>query len=148
MLGRMSTNRVAALRQTAARLRLGASYQWGHFGACNCGHLAQTLTRLSREEIHRIAVERARDWGSAAAEYCPTSGYPIDHVLTQILEAGFTLDDVAHLEELSSPRVLAELPEGRRHLRRNAREDVITYLLTWADILDREAGLELPLAAE
>lgn len=148
MMLAVSIDRVQALRRTAARLRQGAPYQWGHFGACNCGHLAQTLTRLSREEIHRIAVERARDWGSAAVEYCPTSGYPLDHVLGRMLEAGFTLDDVAHLEELSAPRVLAELSPEARHLRRNAREDVITYLLAWADVLEREAGVDLPLAAE
>lgn len=144
----MSSQRVSALRRTAARLRLGARYQWGHFGACNCGHLAQTLTNLSREEIHRAAVERAKDWGDAAVEYCPTSGYPLDHILTEILSAGFSLDDVAHLEELSAKRVLAELPEERRHLRRNDREDLIAYLLAWADLLEREDGVSFAAAAE
>lgn len=127
---------------------MGATYQWGHFGACNCGHLAQTLTRLSREEIHRAAVERARDWGDAALEHCPTSGYPLDHIVTQILAAGFTLDDIGHLEELDDRRVLAELPEDRRHLRKNHREDVIAYLLAWADRLEREAGVVFAAAAE
>ncbi|MBM4356696.1 MAG: hypothetical protein FJ096_01165 [Deltaproteobacteria bacterium] len=144
----MTLDRVTALRRTAARLRQGASYQWGHFGACNCGHLAQTLTNLSREAIHRAAIERARDWGDAAVEYCPTSGYPMDHILGRVLEAGFTLDDVAHLETLSDRRVLAGLPESRRHPRQNDREDVIAYLLAWADLLEREEGRELPLAAE
>jgi hypothetical protein len=144
----MIIDRVTALRKTAARLRQGASYQWGHFGACNCGHLAQTLTNLSREAIHRAAVERARDWGDAAVEYCPTSGYPMDHILGEIVKAGFSLDDIAHLEQLSDRRVLAELPESRRHPRRNDREDVIAYLLAWADVLEREAGYDLLLAAE
>lgn len=132
----MTMNRALALRTTAARLRDGAAYQWGHFGSCNCGHLAQTLTRLPREDIHRAAVERARDWGDAAVEYCPTSGYPLDHILTQILLAGFTLDDIKHLEDLSDRRVLALLPEAERHRGRHVRDHVVAYLLAWADLLE------------
>ncbi len=52
---------VAALRATARRLEQGASYCWTHMGSCNCGQLAQTLTRLPKEEIHRLALERAGD---------------------------------------------------------------------------------------
>ena len=28
---------IAALERTASKLQQGASYQWGHMGACNCG---------------------------------------------------------------------------------------------------------------
>ncbi len=138
----------AALRATAARLRLGSSYQWGHFGACNCGHLAQTLTDLPPEAIHRAAVERARDWGDAAVEYCPASGYPLDHIVSRMVAAGLELDDIRHLEELSDRRVLARLPEGRRHLRRNVREDVVLYLETWAGLLEEAALADWREAAE
>ena len=41
-----------ALRATADRLAApDARYEWGHMGGCNCGHLAQTVTTLSRAEI-------------------------------------------------------------------------------------------------
>lgn len=154
---------VAALRGTVLRLRDGASYQWGHFGACNCGHLAQTLTRRSHAEIHRAAVDRATtwalppvdDWGDAAVEYCPASGLPLDDIIGEMLAAGLSLRDIRHLEELTDPRVVARLPRERRHLRRNARQDVILYLDTWADLLTEEIEAEhgpvsapMPLAAE
>jgi hypothetical protein len=126
---------IEALRRTAARLRGGADYQWGHFGACNCGHLAQTLTRRSRAEIHRAAVERARDWGDAALEYCAASGYPIDHILDEMLAAGLQLADIRHLEELSDPRIRAR---AGRHLARNRRDDLVLYLELWADLLEAE----------
>ncbi len=134
----MSSDLATALRATAARLRLGADYQWGHFGACNCGHLAQTITDLPRAEIHRAAVESARDWGDATVDYCPASGLPIDHILGRMLAAGLTLAAIKSLEELDDRRILARLPGGRRHLRRNAREDVVLYLETWAELLDEE----------
>ena len=130
-----------ALRVTIARLEAGADYQWGHFGACNCGHLAQTVTQRSRAELHEAAVQRARDWGDAAVEYCATSGYPIDHILSEMLALGLTLDDIRHLEQLSDRRILRRLPVERRFLRRNRREDLLLYLSAWVDMLDEHGAL-------
>ena len=147
-------NLAAALRVTAARLRGTASYQWGHFGACNCGHLAQTLTQKTPADIQRAAVEAASwarppvdDWTDAAIEYCPTSGLPIDAILSEMLDAGLTLEAIRRLEYLADPRVLRRLPAGRRHLRRNSRDDLILYLEVWADLLDEEMAPEVTAAA-
>lgn len=127
---------VAALRSTASRLEAGARYRWTHMGSCNCGHLAQTLTRLPAEEIHRLALERAGDWGEQAREYCPSSGYPMDHVLAVMLDAGLDRDDIWHLERLSDPEVLRRLPIGERDLDERRRGDVVLYLRLWADRLE------------
>jgi hypothetical protein len=124
-----------ALRRTAARLRGGAPYQWGHFGACNCGHLAQTLTRRSMADIHRAAVARARDWGHAAVEHCPLSGLPLDDILGEMFAAGLGMDDVRHLEQLDDRRILRRLPLDQRQLRRNDREHVARYMDAWAELL-------------
>ena len=43
---------IEALRETARRLQKGAEYDWNHQGNCNCGHLVQTVTKLSKAEIH------------------------------------------------------------------------------------------------
>ena len=123
------------LSATAQRLRRGAPYSWGHFGSCNCGHLAQTITHRSPAEIHRIAVERAANWGELAVDHCPSTGYPADHVVEAMLELGLTREELAHLEELTDPRVLGQLPRESRHLRRNDRAHLILYLETWADLL-------------
>lgn len=138
---------IEALIATAARLESGASYQWGHLGACNCGHLAQTITRLSPAQIHAAALRRAGDWADQAVEYCPDSGFPIDHILDKMMELGLNRDDIRHLERLSDRRVLARMGDRRLTLRRNSREDVVAYMRAWASLLSERAGLapvELP----
>ncbi|MEM8964472.1 MAG: hypothetical protein AAGD38_23500, partial [Acidobacteriota bacterium] len=97
---------IEALRSTARRLENGAEYRWTHMGSCNCGHLAQTVTKLSRAEIHRMALEKAGDWQRQVIDHCPTSGYPMDHVIAALLDLGLNREDLARLERLSSTEVL------------------------------------------
>lgn len=127
---------IEALRTTAARLQTGERYRWTHQGACNCGHLAQTLTQKSRQEIHQAALQKAGDWREHAIEYCATSGLPIDHILGEMLDAGLTLGDIEHLERLSDPRVLRALPPEERTLDYRRREDVVRYMEAWATLLE------------
>lgn len=127
---------VQALRTTADRLARGATYQWTHMGACNCGHLAQTLTHLDRAELHALALMRAGDWGEQAIDHCPTSGLPIDDVIGVMLDAGMELRDIGELERLAAPEIVARLPHGERELDRRDRADVVRYLRAWADLLE------------
>jgi len=138
---------IQALRDTAHRLSSQAPYQWGHMGSCNCGHLAQTVTRLTKAEIHARAMERYGDWERQLTDYCPTSGLPIDATIDEMLVLGFTRQDLTHLERLSDPTIRAAIPFERRNaLRHNQRDDVVLYLRTWADLLEGEllAGIQLP----
>ncbi len=91
---------IAALERTASKLQQGASYQWGHMGACNCGNLAQELTPFSRAEIHQYAMQRHGDWNEQLIDYCPTSGYPIDLIVSKMLENGLSLNDLGALGTL------------------------------------------------
>lgn len=129
---------IHALRVTAARLRSNTSYQWGHMGVCNCGHLAQTVTRRTPAEIHSAAMVRAGDWEQQAQEYCPTSGFAIDDIIESLLALGMSVHDIGRLEKLSDSRVLARLPGEPRYLRHNQRDNVILYMETWADLLEAE----------
>ena len=130
---------VTALRTTAARLAGNTSYQWGHLGMCNCGHLVQTVCRVPPQHIHRIALaDREGDWEALANAYCPTSGYAIDDIIGELVALGLTTHEIGHLEKLDEPRVLAALPGGHRWLRRNDRGDLIVYLETWARLLETE----------
>lgn len=126
---------IAALDQVIARLQDGANYQWGHMGSCNCGHLAQALTHLPRQQIHAAALRRAGDWGEQAVEYCAVSGFPLDHIITTMLNAGLELHDIDRLERLADPEVLRRLPMSERWLKRNRREDAITYMRAWRELL-------------
>jgi hypothetical protein len=127
---------IEALRQTAKRLEEGAPYAWSHMGSCNCGHLAQTLTKYSKEEIHRKALEKAGDWAEHIEAYCPSSGYTIDHIIDTMLEAGFTREDLIHLERLSDKKILERIPQRERPLDYRKRENIILYFRTWADMLE------------
>ena len=138
---------IQALRTTAHRLANEAPYQWGHMGSCNCGHLAQTITRLSKAEIHSRAMQRYGDWERQLTDYCPTSGLPIDQTIDEMLALGFTRQDLAHLERLADPAIRAAIPFERRNaLLHNQRDDVVLYLRTWADLLEQQllAGITLP----
>jgi hypothetical protein len=150
-MARPTLELVSALRTTAARLTNGATYKWSHFGQCNCGNLAQTVTQLSPKQVYEAAFERSGDWGQQALEFCSTSGYPIDYVLARLFELGLEQADVRHLERLSDDRVLRRL--GVPFLAHNQRDNVVSYMRAWAELLEeslpREAlGPAWPLAAE
>ncbi|EMR01661.1 hypothetical protein [Cesiribacter andamanensis] len=130
---------ITALRRTADRLERGAPYQWGHMGSCNCGHLVQELTRLSKAEIHQRALQsRSGDWNEQLIDYCPTSGLPLDEVISELLAAGLDIDDLRQLERLSNPLILQRLPQQQRNLLHNRRQDVVAYLQAWAGLLEDE----------
>ena len=140
---------VQALRVTARRLETATglkAYQWGHMGSCNCGHLAQTVCRLDPAAIHqRALLTRHGDWDDQLNDYCPHSGLPLDDVIDQLLDAGFTHADLAHLERLSDPAVRGLLGSARANaLRHNHRPDVVLYLRTWADSLETALLASLP----
>lgn len=132
------------LRRTIKRIRDSRDYQWGHMGSCNCGFLAQEISSLSRREIHASALERSGDWSNQLNEYCPTSGLLMDVIISSMLEAGFSRDDLVHLERLSDPAITGRLPDGV-HLQFNVKNDVITYLSTWSDYLEEMALEEIAL---
>ena len=130
---------IKCLRDTAERLnRANTVYRWSHQGACNCGHLAQTVTHLPAAEIHAKALEKAGDWSEKAFEYCPGSKYPIDHILESLWALGLGSRDIHHLENLSDPQVLARIPREFRPLTKNSREDFVLYLQVWADLLQHQ----------
>lgn len=173
-----STRLVVALRQTAARLaREDVVYRWASFAHCNCGHLAQTITGLDPSEIQRRAMRREGDWGRQALDVgarrfpdfefgdrpaldegawepenvgaCQVTGAPLDEVLERMYALGLTAEDVGHLERLSSPDVRRRLGNNTVHFSHSERENVVAYLLAWADLLDeRLCGEPVPVEYE
>ncbi|WP_342626365.1 hypothetical protein [Belliella baltica] len=60
-------------------------------------------------------------------------------MIDQLVNAGLTITDLSHLEKLSSPEVLKEIPfEKRINLKKNKKEDVIFYMETWVKILEKK----------
>jgi hypothetical protein len=127
---------INALRETANRLRAGATYAWGNHGACNCGNLLQVITPLSRQEIMSYAQTGIGEWTELAEEYCGVTNAPVELMLSKLKEVGLTPSDVHNLEYLDNRDVLERLPGGFRWLKRNVREDVILYFETYANVLE------------
>lgn len=128
------------LEKSVHLLRNSPHYEWGHSGSCNCGHLAQAITEQSPAQIHRWSQEKAGDWSEKAKAYCQSSGYKIDAVISTMLSQGLRLEDIQHIEYLSHPEVVSQLPAGKRSLRRNNKEDVILYFETWIQVLQQQAS--------
>ena len=138
---------IEALRKTARKLAHSPHYQWGHMGSCNCGHLVQEVTHLSKAQIHDYALRtRGGDWSEQAMDYCPTSGYLMDQVISIMLDVGLEVTDFKHLEQLSDKQVLRSLPEEERNLLHNRRDDVVKYLHAWARLLEEQwlSQIQLP----
>ncbi len=149
-MARPNPELIDALRRTARKLKDGAPYQWGHMGGCNCGNLAQELTKLSKDDIHRYAMQRYGDWNEQVEDFCPTSALPIDIVISEMIGAGLMLEDLKNLEKLSDRQVLARFPIEKRFLKHNIRNDVVAYLNEWADMLEEQLleKITLPNFAE
>jgi len=130
---------IEAIRKTIQKLENGEKYQWGHMGSCNCGHLAQELTNLSKAEIHEYALmTRSGDWADQVSAFCSKSGLHMDIVIDEMLRAGLTREDLVNLERLADPKILKSLPKKDRYLKHNKKEDVIKYFKAWSSILEKE----------
>ena len=129
---------IEALRESAKRLEKSASYQWGHMGHCNCGFLAQVVTKKSASEIHQHAMQGHGDWREQLNDYCPSTGLPMDDLIDELLSFGFEREELKHLERLSDPQVLAQMHGRGSHLNHNRKEDVIAYLLAWSGLVESQ----------
>jgi len=135
-MARASIEMVEALRETARRLKNGASYAWGNHGACNCGNLLQVMTNLTKEEILTYAHTGLGEWTELAEDYCGITNAPADLLISKLQSAGLTPTDIHNIEYLQDRQVLNCLPGGFRWLKRNVREDVIAYFETFAMLLE------------
>jgi len=137
---------IGALRQAAKNLEGGALYAWGNHGACNCGHLLQVVTHLTKEEILRHAHTGIGEWTEIAEDYCTVSQAPAYLLIAKLEAIGLTPTDIHCLEYLQDRSVLEALPGGFRWLKKNVRADVILYFQTFANQLEDKLlqTIELP----
>lgn len=147
-MAKASLEIITTLRNTANRIANSNDYQWGHMGACNCGFLAQEVTHLRKAEIHSRAMQGTGDWNEQLNDYCPTSGLPMDDLIGELLKLGFDVDDLKHLERLSSIEILRSFPLEQRNLKHNVKADVVKYLQTWASLLETKLIQKISLPKE
>ena len=137
-MARTNPQLVMHIRNAAKKLASSTNYQWGHMGSCNCGFLAQEISKLSKSEIHERAMQKYGDWNEQVDAYCPTTGLPMDELISEMLSAGLDREDLKNLEKLDDPKVLRLLPVEQRNLVRNNKDDVVLYLNTWAMLLENQ----------
>ena len=129
---------IDALRETSKRLsKDDVEYQWGHMGQCNAGHLIQTITGMSSYEIVESIDFQLDEWSEHATDYCSKTGCKVDDIFLTIEKHGMTHKDIVKLENLSDRKVLDNLEGGFRHLERNNRLDVVEYMNSFADLLEK-----------
>ena len=129
---------VDALRATSERLEKdNAEYQWGHMGQCNAGHLIQTITGMSSFEIVESVDFKLDEWSEHATDYCSCTGSKVEDIFLAMERHGMTHSDIVKLENLSDKKILENLNGGFRYLRRNVKEDVIEYMLSYADLIEK-----------
>jgi hypothetical protein len=134
---------IEGLLTAAGELRNGAYYAWGHHGACNCGHLLQATTQLSKEEIVSWAHTGIGEWTELAEEACTVTGAPVSLLVNKLGELGLTPTDIHNIEYLEDREILNYLPGGFRWLKRNHREDVIIYFETMACLMQDKLNQSL-----
>ena len=123
-------NLVIVLQETISRLeKEECDYQWTNQGKCNCGHLIQTVTGKTSASIHKIAINSQGEWTDHAKNYCPSSGLHVDELIEELLKIGLSLDQIPHLEYLSSPKIIKYIPKSMQPLNHKNKEDLI-FLFT------------------
>ena len=138
-MAKSNPNLINKIREAASHINSGADYNWGHVGKCNCGHLLQAISPMDSSEIYQQAqIQKLDEWSEYANHYCPASGASLDTMIDTLLEAGLEIDDIHELEYLSNKLVLEALPGGFRYLQKGSRQDAVTYMNTWADVLEGE----------
>lgn len=136
---------INALRNTAIKLQNGSKYAWGHHGACNCGNLLQTITQLSEGEILRYAHTGIGEWTELAQEFCPITNAPLNLVFSSLQAIGLTPTDIHNIEYLADKEVLNFVEGGFRWLKKNKREDVITYFNAFAAMLEEKLLMQIDI---
>jgi hypothetical protein len=136
---------IGALRQAAKRLRDGAHYAWGHHGACNCGHVLQVVTHLTKEEILQYAHTGLGEWTELAEDYCEVTNTPAYLLIGKLEAIGLTPTDIHCLEYLQDRAVLERLPGGFRWLQKNVRGDAVLYFETFANLLEEQLLQHIPV---
>jgi len=84
------------------------------------------------------------DWSEQLNDYCPTSGYPMDELISTLLDTGFEREDLVKLERLSDPAILARLAGLNSNLAHNQKDDVLVYLCAWVSLLEDQWATKQP----
>lgn len=102
------------------------NYSWIAQAQCNCGVVSQAILGLSAYELdkklnennlfdHRSfkakdkgGEERDKTWKNAVQAWCPIANKPLKSIFIELSEAGFSPEDICHLEYMENKAILAK----------------------------------------
>jgi hypothetical protein len=127
-----------------------AYYDWLDGCRCNVGLLAQIVTKESYEELkirkHNEYsdfwnwadrgdgrnAENPHSWKSLINFYCGTEQRTTSGIVGDMINVGFTKEDLIHLEFLSDSYILSKI---NKRLDYRNQDDLILYLKTWEGLI-------------
>jgi hypothetical protein len=157
-------NKIEALEKTIYNLENDlVEYEWTSSKSCNCGVLAKTV--LNGGDIYKAGFLRSPSLGHdytsfANHAYCMTTGLELPELFQSLKDAGFTFQELLGLENLSGENVIKRLGwqtyswSNRYNVvyrghSRSDKQDLITYLKAWVEILkDEQPIIETPPTPE
>lgn len=98
-------------------------YKWSEQSSCNAGVVSQAVLGLSKDEIEELRKpvfdllenesEKNRlnidpTWKNAIQYTCPITGKGMPKIFQDLEDAGLSRFDIAHLEYMDNPAILAE----------------------------------------
>ena len=127
----MTKQLIDGLRTAADWIESGkVRYHWGIPEQCNCGILAQAILGIHPIEITRTNYHL--NWHKEVKR-CYETGLDINYIIKGLIEVGMKPTDFVNLEYLT----FEGIPSSDEYYFTNPT-NVISYMRTWADSLERE----------
>ena len=77
-------------------------------------------------------------WEPEDVGACQVTGASIDFVFYSLTRLGLSATDIKQLERLSDPEVRRRLGTENVYFPHHVRENVISYMIEWADMLEKD----------
>lgn len=122
----------------ASAIQRQAMMQEGDWGRQANSHVQQPSPTPPQPDFgDRPALDEGA-WEPENIGACQVSGASMDFVFYSLNRMGLSSADIKQLERLSDPEVRRRLGTEKIHYPHHVRENVIHYLLEWAEMLEEE----------
>jgi|ERR1700733_684153 len=145
-------NKIETLKATIINLENGMEYGWYNGSCCNCGVVATTI--LGKNSVINFLnsplIDPLERGAFSRYAYCMTTNLPLPLVFLKLKDAGFSHQDLLHLEYLGNKEILDKMGQEQyiRHEQEfvletistsyKDRNNLISYLKAWVEILEEE----------
>jgi hypothetical protein len=122
----------------ASEIQSKAMMQEGDWGKQASANVHQPRKSPPRPDFgDRPALDEGA-WEPEDVGACQVSGASMDFVFYSLNRMGLSATDVRQLERLSDPEVRRRLGTENVYFPHHVRENVIDYLIKWADLLEED----------